>query len=1307
MSRKGQAKFSLKEEGGLTLNLRRRANAYGRHCVLGLLFFLCAANVSWGQGVNGTLRGAVKDSKGGLVPNAAVTLISIDRGDERQTTTNSEGSYTFTAVAPGKYNLKVEAPNFKTTTSDVSIAPSESRALEVALEVGAPTENVTITGDISQIKTDTGERSDTLTAKQIDNLSIIGRSGLELLRILPGVVAPDPGDPNSGVDRVTFGGGANATANYTVNGIRGQNNSVSIDGSRVVDIGSNNGTMITPNVDMIQEATIKSSNYAAEYGSASVQVSFTTKGGGKDFHGEVYDYFRPGSLQANDRSSASQGIGRPSTSFQYPGGNIGGPLLLPFGNFNRDRDKLFFFVGFEVQRQKPDRGARFGWVPTQAERNGDFRNSLTRQTGANGQFLTVAQGGHLCPPDTVGWGDCDGSGTGVGGAVRNPVPNGNFVPYKDALGSALLNLYPLPNFVPAAGSTYAALNNNYASNFVSPQNRTDLKMRFDYKVSNNTNVYLRLARESESDDSPYGIWWGPSAFELPSHVVGKNLGRSAAANITSVLSPTMTNEVVISGSKLRLDYDYDDPSKVTKTALGVENIKLPWDSTSRAPQTPYASVALINGWSNGAGNMWEPGGLPLFAINDSYSVNETLSKVYNNHTLKFGGLIERATKVQNLNSVAEGRFEFERDQGRTTGNAFANLYTGRINDVQQSTEVPTGHFKFWNLEGYAQDSWKVRSNITVEFGARLALFTNNTEQTGLASVFDPNAYVRGQGAYLPGADGKPDLNKPNGFLTFKNGQIPKGVYEDNAPLRISPRLNIAWDISGKGTTVIRGGAGVFYNRVQGNYQYAIQTIAPNLETIGANSWGAPDNDISISNLTKFNPFNTSSPFCRCVAGGVSQDRNSNVIPRITTLSLSVARRLPFQTVLEVAYVGTLGRHLPQRTGINFILKPLTGNYLAPGGDPAGTANLSNPQHRAAVAQNATAFANLLPFPVFSPDNGGGIQLEEYIGTSNYHSMQLTLNRQLGKSLQYFLTYTFSKGLGTTTTNESDGDAIIDPIDTRGRSYGILPFDRTHILNLSYNYDFPKLARGSFENTFTKALLNGWQMSGITTFQSGHPIRIKFIGAINNATSIFGNFGNYAVVGTNALSSSGVAPLVSSNARTGKREINDLYINPAAFSIPAPGTSGPYQSPFYLRSPTTNNFDVTFFKNFVITESKRLQFRAGFFNVFNEAFANPDTTPSDLGNYSGGSLTLNTLNAIDPRYVTPTCFQLPIGTPTGTGTLASNGTPLALKAGGTEAVSGVCDPTKGFTIDPGSAATFGRIINKHGHRRVELALKFYF
>src|ERR1043165_3656151 len=361
--------------------------------LLTALMLFATAPISFAQ-TSSTLRGVVRDPQGAVVPNATVTLTGAQRGNERQAKTSDDGAYVFTSVDPGVYTLKIEMQGFKTYQQKVSLAPSETRGLDAELQIGVSGE-VTVVDEGSIIKTETGERSDTITAQQIDNLSIISRSSLELLRILPGVVAPDANDPNSGGDRVTFGGGANNTAGYTVNGIRGQNNSVSIDGSRVIDIGSNSGTIITPNVDMVQELRAKTSNYAGEYGNSGVHISATTKGGSKDFHGEVYDYIPPKKLKANDRSNSYIGAPRPATSFMYPGGNIGGPLLLPLTTFNRNRDRLFFFGGFEVQRQKPDRGSRVGTVPTLAERNGDFSKSLSPNTGQYGN--------HLCPrPQTGG-----------------------------------------------------------------------------------------------------------------------------------------------------------------------------------------------------------------------------------------------------------------------------------------------------------------------------------------------------------------------------------------------------------------------------------------------------------------------------------------------------------------------------------------------------------------------------------------------------------------------------------------------------------------------------------------------------------------------------------------------------------------------------------------------------------------------------------------------------------------------------------------------------------------------------------------
>jgi hypothetical protein len=663
--------------------------------------------------------------------------------------------------------------------------------------------------------------------------------------------------------------------------------------------------------------------------------------------------------------------------------------------------------------------------------------------------------------------------------------------------------------------------------------------------------------------------------------------------------------------------------------------------------------------------MWEPGGVPLFAFNDSYSLSETLSKVTGNHTLKFGGLIERAGKFQNQTAATEGQIEYEGANGVfTSGNAFANLYSGVINGIDQATTVPSGQFRFWNYEGYAQDTWKVRPNITVEGGARLSYFTNNAEQTGLGVAFSPTAYKRGAGAFLNN-----DPTKPNGILTEAAGTLPKGIYANNAPLKIAPRLNIAWDVFKDGSTVIRGGGGVFYNRVQGNYQYGILTSPPNLLTAHADSWGTGQ-PITLDNLAQYNPITNPSALVRPDLFTQDPDPKTNIIPRVVTTSLSVARRLPFQNVIEVAYVGTFGRHLPQSYSFNFVFPHTTGMV--------GNANTADPLQRAALGDNSSFLnAQLLPFP-----DWGKVKYNEYIGTSNYHSLQVTLNRQLGRNLQYFMTYTFSKALGTAAVNESDGDASTDPLNGHN-TYGILPYDRTHIFNFSYNYNLPKIARGSLDNLVLRGVLNGWQMSGITTFQSGRPIRIRFGGAAESSAALFSYFGHTVVAGNNTGQASGIAPVLLRNPVTGNTNLNQAYLDVSALAVPAFGTNGPSQSPFYMRSPTTNNFDVTFFKNFNINETKKIQFRAGFFNIFNEAFADPDQ--GDFGN-----LQLNTLNAINPA--TGTCYYLPAGTPNGNGVVGANS---------------VCDPTKGFIIDPNNAKTFGKVVSKHGHRRIELALKFYF
>lgn len=1239
------------------------------------------------------LRGTVQDEAGAVVPKATVTLVNLRTQTERKVTTAGEGGYTFAAVEPGNYTVKVEAAGFKTLSqTGIQLSPAENRGLDLTLAVGAASETVTVSGTIEEIKTETGEKSNTITASQIENLSIISRSSLELMRILPGVVAPD----QSSYQIVGFG---DASA-YAVNGQRGTNNNVSVDGSRVVDIGCNCGSIVSLNNDMVQEVTIKTSNYAAEHGNSGVQITGTTKSGGREYHGSLYSYVRHEALAANDRfrnyikatDPTSLAASKPLGRFYYPGGNIGGPVRIPIGglsNINKNRDKLFFFVGFEYQRQNFSAQPKLSNVPTLAQRRGDFKGTTVRIPGG---FPNAGQ----------------------------DAPNSNLAPYINKYGQALINLYPVPNL--------NSPNNNYVAVPVAFQNRRDLKMRFDYKPSDRTNIYVRITRERELQDGPYGIWWGPSTFELPTHNLSSNLGRSVAVGMTSIINPTMTNEVVFSGSKLKLDNQYADPNKVSLSTLGMENLRLPFDNPF-GRQSKQAPLSLIS-WAQG--QLWAPGTNPIFAYNDSFSVTDNLTKVVGSHTLKFGGLVEQGNKKQNFQDTSEGQLEFNNWNSFGTGNDWGDLLVGQLTGVSHGTKTPTGNFRFYNYEFYAQDSWKIKPNFTLEFGLRMAHMTVNKERKGFDILFSPQAYKSGAGYYING-----DPYRPNGVLSEARGDLKNGAVQAQSLLP-GPRLNFAWDIWGNQRLVVRGGTGIFYNRVQGNFQYdatirspvngnvgaalGIYTTIPgtqNPDGTGGVTW-ADLGGMTLNNMGRVTLPNGQSlnvnPLKLASGGGdiISPNPESFKVPSTYTGSLSLATRLPFQTVLEAAYVGTFGRHLPSRRPINFVpigalLKgTVPGDpgseitYLRnPNCDPgqvgpnntviragncevvtqAGVkADLTNALHRSSL--DGTAINKYRQFPDMNY-----IRYNEYNATSNYHSLQVTVSRQTGKNLQFFGTYTFSKVLGLTSGEFADQD----PIDARGRTFGVLNYDRTHVANLSYNYNIPNLS--PFKNSLSRGVLNGWQLSGITTFASGTPLRLRFLGDITSNANEIANFGTDAFP-SDGYAAGAISPIISSNPKASGTKVGERIFNLTGISIPGFGTTGPLISPYYFRTPNQQNWDLSLFKNFRISETKNLQFRAGFFNIFNMAF--PKSIDTGNANNSDIYLTLETRCTRTP---TNQSIVLANGTVTNFTQTVPNGN------GGT--VSGVCDPSKGFTFTDDTRNRFGQILTKRGQRVVELALKFTF
>ncbi len=1186
--------------------------------VLATVFTLGTPGTAAAQ-TTATIRGTVTDASGGVLPGATVTITNTNTKGIRTAVTDDRGGYTFPSLFNGVYEVKVELEGFKGyEAKNIVLSPNDTRGLDVMLEVGSLTDVITVTSPVEIIQTETGAREGVLRAEQIENLSVLGRSSLELLRILPGVVTPD----NTAFESVSFGGGANNTQGYTVNGIRSSGNTVSLDGSALIDIGSNSGVIVTLNNDMVQEVKVQSSNFAAEYGAGGMNVSAVTKSGGSQFHGTLYVYNRDSKFAANDRSNSITGTAKPKSKFNYVGGNIGGPVLLP--GFNKDRNKMFFFAGLEVQRQMVDPGSRFGVVPTLKQRQGDFSEFAT----SNGQNLGQPVGGVLIPGNSPNAGE--------------PAPNNNLSPWITPVGRVLVNLYPEPNHTRANNQF------NYVLSQLEPTNRVDFKTRLDYNISSNTKAYVRIAREKETVEGARGVWWGASDVALPSPNLGSNVGRSVAGSVVSVLSPTMTNEALVSWSRLTLDNTYKDPSRMTLAGNGVS---MPGPFGSVSPYIP----GVIPSWGGGVSNMWAAAN-DMYAHNDELTFSNKVTKIAGAHGLKFGASVSRLQKQQNFQNNEEMALVFA-GPGWTpgsTGNAVGDILTGRITALNSAgTKSPDGEFRMWNTDFFAQDSWKIKPNFTLEVGVRAGYWTNNAELSGLGAYFDPAAYQPGRGEFLdPGT-----FEVLNGYCYISTGCAGDGILPNRSPFAM-PRANIAWDLDGQGNNVLRGGYGMFYNRNMGNVEYdQALRLPPAAYSIGADVFNSGDPGGTGRGFT-YDTLRFIRPADRLGAVGVNTlTQDSFTFPKTHSFSVSFARRIPFNQVLEAAYVGTRGRDLVTLVNGNAIPE---GTLLR---GTVGNADLSIPVNR--VNLDAAALNRFRPYADFP-----SLRVSDFEGVSDYNSLQVTLSRQTSRRLQYFATYTLGRTKGTL----GDEYRQRDPFNA-ARTYGIRQEDRTHVFNLSWNAFLPDPIKED-GNPIAKGVLNGWQLSGISTVASGTPLFLGFGGPAGSAGVAAAYYGTPDAVVLTAADSqgNGLAPVYTCDPRVGGTKVGERLFDISCIGFPAFGEIGEVIPPYDLRTPTRSNHDITLFKNFAIKGDQKVQIRVGVFNIFNRAFATTAVTRSDL------DLTLES-----------TCNRTVNGVPNGVGGTVDN----------------VCDPTGGFSFTQNTINNFGKINIMRGRRIIEFALKYYF
>jgi len=1258
--------------------LARRTLARTAIRVSGLLALLGLALIlglpmAFAQQSAGSVLGTVRDASGAVIPGASVVLRNEASGAELKATSDASGLYNFNYIPVATYKLTVSTKGFKEyVLTGIHVAPSAVLQEDAALEVGTQVEVVEVKGSaVNLIPKSTGGQMSTIGEAQIQNESTIGRDSLELLTLLPGVVGGTgtPGSITGGFNGASGSGfqtvgGVNTEGinGFNVNGLRNDQNMVMLDNANTIDPGENGGFMVEPNMDMIQEFTVKMSGFEASQGGGGVIVEAVTKSGGSRLHGEGYWYARNAFFNANDWSNNEAGISKPGSKFNYPGFNIGGPVRFPHSDFNKNNDKMFFFYGVEWQRQLADPGTQLRTVPDAAMRQGNFGELLnTKFCSTAGGAVT---GGNFLSMPCIVKDPATGNQANYGGQL-NVLPPAEVT----AAGQDLLNgTYVLPNYVDPNG------NSNLAAHPLYPTNRIENSIRIDYNLTQNTRAFLRLAQNSDHEYYPYGLWasglgdgWGGNVPRV-SPVVGHDSGENASINLVRVINPTLTNEVQFNMGAINYPYKYADPSKMASTALLQVLPGVNWAKSSGGSDFTR-SVEVPGVWNGQPPNSqtWGQGDQynGIYGNKTIFELTDNLTKVKGTHTLQFGFMMNHTRNDQNQANVNGSIWSNVGWAGvNTTGNVFGDLLDQSVYQFSQSTNDPDGMWRFWNYEFYAQDSWKATRKLTVNYGARFAYFPPWFEARGEVSNFNPAIWTAANDTNINdgvqvGSGYKLVENQP--YIPsavrsqFAGGLPPSGGFPA-PPLVVEPRLGFAYDLFGTGKTVLRAGGGVYEERDQGNTIFGAADNPP--FEFGTSISASSRYDPTAANpaATGFGYYATLDPLSE--VGGISAtmyDTHDHHGAENYSWNFTVDQDIGWKTILEAAYVGTVGRHLY----IENIFTPI----------PLGALWIPGTENDIPNAGNSGVQNSLRYYKPF-----GAMDLLHHVSTSNYNGLQATVRRNVTHGLTLLSSYTYSKTMGY-----SGGyNGTVDPFNSK-LNYGLMSYSLPQIFNVSYIYQMPNAAAKYFSGSkVAGGFLDGWQLSGITNYQSGAPQQYVggsaatgtincYEGGVQNA-GLCSNF-NANGTGWYGTPDRALSPQLLFNPQKGAshKGVGYQWFNPASVSLPAVGQLGTTELPQFL-GPASNNWDMTLFKSFKLDEhGRRLEFRIAAFDIFNRAQL--DTPAQDA--------------------------------------VANPNINWMLPAGATSFTQGTASPVLNSNPNCSGGNTVGCILDKHGHREMELALKFYF
>ena len=1133
-----------------------------RSLVFAMVVCFSASGLASAQNENaGTILGQVSDSGGGAIAGAAIVVTNTATSEIRRAQSNEEGNYTVFPVFPGSYTVTVEQPGFKKSIVNVTINAKDRRPVNIVLEVGAPSETVTITSEPPLIQ-DSPVGQTLVSGNQVVELPLNNRNFIRLLETVPGV-SSDLADESS------FG--LTSLASVSINGMRRNAVNYIVDGANNTDVGSNITLLSTPTVDSISEFKVLSSNYTAEVGrSGGGAVIIVTRGGGNEFHGNLYEFTRNDYFNAN--SFFNNRLGRnadgtpladvPKLRYNNFGGTFSGPLYLPrFGEGGRavysGKNKTFFFFSEEVRRIIRGTSDAGALVPSALERQGNFsaRLGLPIYRTPSGTFTTTAAGNTpVTAVDTAG-----NTIQILQNQIFRPLDNrpyaNNIIPIGDidprALG--LSQAYPLPNSG-TNGFTFSPANIN---------NTRQEVIRIDHNFNENHKIFGRYTRDLSETLETGGLFTGinlPNIATTTTRVPGKVL----AIAYTGVFSSSVVNEFAFNYSANKIGSDLIGRGRrADYPNVGSIAEYYPENNANAIPSisTRFTTLGALQGFNIEYANT---------------AFRDTLTYTRGNHIFKFGGEVTREIKNENSGSNTQGSFAFSTIESgglvgtsaiTGTGDSFASFLLGRANSYSEAATDFQVNFRFGRREFFAQDTWKVRPNLTLDYGVRYQYYQPPVDKNNLIGSFDPALYNRANvtcanaactALTIAGTDPSNGIGIANSTSRFGRSIFRSDKYN------FSPRVGIAYDPFKDGKTIVRAGYGFYYDQpLVGIFEQAAFTTPafnPNASFTSTTS-----DVITFSNPGAGTPPGT-LPLRSVIA--IAPDFDT---PETQQMSIGVQREIFKNGVVDVSYVRTKGDKLIRRRNINFVTPADVVSNLANTGISNGT--------------------NIRPYIGYS-----GITYIETSARSRYNGLLSSFNYRLQKGFTITLAYTLSKNL-TDATNDRDAvDDPQNPFNTRPE-YAEARTSRRHIFSASYVYEIPFFRNSS--NALARLLLGGYQVSGITNFESGPPIPRVIVASTLNSTR-----GSYAnIIGD---PNSGLAG--TTDPVTGL----PFLFDPTAFDVPAIGEFGNAPRAF-ARAPGRKQTNLALTKQFYFDKERKvyLQLRAESFNLFNTTQFGVSTTSSQV------------------------------------------------------------------------------------------------